>query len=71
MVGVGTVLADDPGPEGQGPSPQEGEVGRGLPEEPLRVVVDSRGRTPPSAEVLGEGCIIADRGPPLKSGMPP
>jgi len=59
MVGVGTVLADDPGLRVKAPHLRRGRSDRGLPEEPLRVVVDSRGRTPPSAEVLGEGCIIA------------
>ncbi len=42
LVGIGTVLADDPGllaPEGAR-------------KEPLRIVVDSKGRTPPSAKVL-------------------
>ncbi len=42
LVGVGTVLADDPGllaPEGS-------------PKKPLRVVVDSKGRTPQAAKVL-------------------
>ena len=49
LVGVGTILADDPQltarPDGwpaeRGPVPQ-----------PLRVVLDSRGRTPPGARVL-------------------
>ncbi len=48
MVGVGTVLTDDPqltvrDPEGSLLGPQ-----------PLRVVVDSRGRTPPTAKVLDD-----------------
>ncbi len=49
MVGVGTVLADDPlltvrlSPE---------EAGEGGPHHPLRVVVDSRARTPPTAAML-------------------
>ena len=48
MVGVNTVLADDPkltARDGQG-NPQGGQ--------PLRVVVDSRGRTPTEARLLTE-----------------
>jgi diaminohydroxyphosphoribosylaminopyrimidine deaminase/5-amino-6-(5-phosphoribosylamino)uracil reductase len=53
-VGIGTVLADDPqltvrGVEGaSGPGPGPGGPGG----QPLRVVVDSRGRTPAGARVL-------------------
>lgn len=43
MVGVGTVLADDPQLTARG-----GEQGR----QPLRVIVDSQGRTPPQAQVF-------------------
>jgi len=42
MVGVGTVLADDP----------ELTVRRARGANPLRVVVDSRGRTPPGAKLV-------------------
>ncbi|MBC7097928.1 bifunctional diaminohydroxyphosphoribosylaminopyrimidine deaminase/5-amino-6-(5-phosphoribosylamino)uracil reductase RibD [Candidatus Bipolaricaulota bacterium] len=45
LVGVDTVLADDPQltvREVEGP-------------QPLRIVLDSRGRTPPGAKVLGKG----------------
>ena len=48
LVGVGTILADDPQltarpSDWQGPVPQ-----------PLRIVLDSRGRTPPEARVLAD-----------------
>jgi len=59
MVGVGTVLADDPGLRVKSPDHRGMRSKLGKPEDPLRVVVDSRGKTPPSAKVLGEGCILA------------
>lgn len=59
MVGVGTVLADDPGLRVKSQDLKRMRLDRGLPETPLRVVVDSRARTSPEAEVLGEGCILA------------
>jgi diaminohydroxyphosphoribosylaminopyrimidine deaminase/5-amino-6-(5-phosphoribosylamino)uracil reductase len=51
MVGVGTVLADDPALTCR----REDRVGR----DPLRVVVDSGARTPPGAQVVGPGCVVA------------
>jgi diaminohydroxyphosphoribosylaminopyrimidine deaminase/5-amino-6-(5-phosphoribosylamino)uracil reductase len=55
MVGVETVLADDPRltvrlPEGAGP-------------DPLRVVVDTHLRTPPSAQLLSGGPTLIAHGP--------
>jgi diaminohydroxyphosphoribosylaminopyrimidine deaminase/5-amino-6-(5-phosphoribosylamino)uracil reductase len=52
MVGVRTVLVDDPELTAR-PEPGEGaRQADGEPRQPLRVVVDSRGRTPASARVL-------------------
>jgi diaminohydroxyphosphoribosylaminopyrimidine deaminase/5-amino-6-(5-phosphoribosylamino)uracil reductase len=52
MVGVRTVLIDDPELMAR-PEPGEGaRQADGEPRQPLRVVVDSRGRTPASARVL-------------------
>jgi 2,5-diamino-6-(ribosylamino)-4(3H)-pyrimidinone 5'-phosphate reductase len=62
MVGVGTILADDPGLRVKSQDLRRMRSDRGLPEDPFRVVVDSRARTPPTAEVLGEGCILAVSG---------
>ncbi|MHB8117221.1 MAG: 2,5-diamino-6-(ribosylamino)-4(3H)-pyrimidinone 5'-phosphate reductase [Methanothrix sp.] len=59
MVGVGTVLADDPSLRVKSVSSREARRKRGQPEDPLRIIADSRARTPPSARVLGPGCIVA------------
>ena len=48
MVGINTVLADDPQLTARDDS------GVPLERQPLRVVVDSRGRTPPDARMLAE-----------------
>ncbi len=48
VVGSQTVLVDDPQLTAR-------PGGRLAPRQPLRVVVDSRGRTPPTAQVLGPG----------------
>ena len=48
MVGVNTALADDP------QLTARDKRGRPLDRQPLRVVVDTRGRMPPSARMLGE-----------------
>jgi 2,5-diamino-6-(ribosylamino)-4(3H)-pyrimidinone 5'-phosphate reductase len=62
MVGVGTVLADDPSLRVKSQSSREARRKRGQQEDPLRVVADSRARTPPTASVLGPGCIVAVAG---------
>ena len=49
MVGVGTVLADDPLLTTRLP---DEEAGSGSPHHPLRIVLDSAGRTPPDARLL-------------------
>jgi diaminohydroxyphosphoribosylaminopyrimidine deaminase/5-amino-6-(5-phosphoribosylamino)uracil reductase len=49
IVGVGTVLADDPLLTTRLPAEQ---CGYGGPHQPLRVILDSRLRTPPSANML-------------------
>ncbi|GGN90578.1 MULTISPECIES: 2,5-diamino-6-(ribosylamino)-4(3H)-pyrimidinone 5'-phosphate reductase [Haloarcula] len=52
MVGVGTVLADDPSLTVDDPDRREARTERGDPANPARVVADSRIRTPPDARVL-------------------
>lgn len=55
LVGVGTVLADDPGLAVRSAVLRRSRAARGLPENPLRAVVDSRARTPVRAELLRRG----------------
>ncbi|MFB6087421.1 MAG: 2,5-diamino-6-(ribosylamino)-4(3H)-pyrimidinone 5'-phosphate reductase [Haloarculaceae archaeon] len=54
MVGVGTVLADDPSLTVDDERRVARRRERGDPEQPARVVADSRGRTPSDARVLDE-----------------
>jgi 2,5-diamino-6-(ribosylamino)-4(3H)-pyrimidinone 5'-phosphate reductase len=59
MVGVGTVLADDPGLRVKSKDFREARRKNGRPENPLRVVADTQARTPQDAKILGPGCLIA------------
>jgi 2,5-diamino-6-(ribosylamino)-4(3H)-pyrimidinone 5'-phosphate reductase len=52
MVGVGTVLADDPSLTVDSAARRRARGDRGEPANPARVVADSRVRTPPDATVL-------------------
>ena len=52
MVGVGTVLADDPSLTLDDPERQRAREDRGEPANPARVIADSQVRTPPDARVL-------------------
>ncbi len=55
MVGIGTVLADDPSLTVKSAKMREIRRNAGKDENPLRVVVDSRARTPIDAEILNKG----------------
>ncbi|WP_321504210.1 2,5-diamino-6-(ribosylamino)-4(3H)-pyrimidinone 5'-phosphate reductase [uncultured Methanoregula sp.] len=55
MVGIGTVLADDPSLTVKSEDCRRIRIDRGTDEHPIRVVVDSRARTPPTASVLHKG----------------
>ena len=59
MVGVGTVLADDPALRIKSKALRQARMEQGGPENPLRVVADSLARTPPGARLLGDGCLVA------------
>jgi 2,5-diamino-6-(ribosylamino)-4(3H)-pyrimidinone 5'-phosphate reductase len=55
MVGIGTVLADDPSLTVKSQELRTLRKVNGLAEHPVRVVVDSELRTPPSASLLHKG----------------
>ena len=54
MVGVGTVLSDDPSLTLDDASLSESREDRGESPHPIRVVADSRARTPPDAAILDD-----------------
>ena len=55
MVGIGTVLADDPSLTVKGDENRQVRRGRGVDENPVRVVIDSMARIPPGASILHKG----------------
>ena len=55
MVGIGTVLADDPSLTVKDAGARKERRNRGLDEHPLRVVIDSSARIPLTASVLTKG----------------
>ncbi|MDD1681445.1 MAG: 2,5-diamino-6-(ribosylamino)-4(3H)-pyrimidinone 5'-phosphate reductase [Methanoregula sp.] len=55
MVGIGTVLADDPSLTVKGEECRERRRNRGVDEHPARIVVDSRARIPLTASILHKG----------------
>jgi 2,5-diamino-6-(ribosylamino)-4(3H)-pyrimidinone 5'-phosphate reductase len=59
MVGVGTVLADDPKLTIKSDILRRERVNQGRNENPLRIVVDSNARTPATAAILGSNTLIA------------
>lgn len=58
LTGVGTVLADDP---------QMNVRELDTPRQPLKVIVDSRLRTPPTARILRGGALLAWAGGPTRN----
>jgi len=55
MVGIGTVLADDPSLTVKSEECRTHRRNRGVDEHPVRIVVDSRARIPPEASILHKG----------------
>ena len=55
MVGIGTVLADDPSLTVKAEECRNLRKNRGVGEHPVRIVVDSRARTPLEASILHKG----------------
>ena len=71
MVGIGTVLADDPSLTVKSEECRTNRRLQGLDEHPVRIIVDSNARIPPAASVLhkGEGkriVAVSDRADPRK-----
>ena len=68
MVGVGTVLADDPSLTVDDADRRAARTDRGDPPNPARVVADSRIRTPPDATVLDDSAqtylLVSEAAPP-------
>jgi 2,5-diamino-6-(ribosylamino)-4(3H)-pyrimidinone 5'-phosphate reductase len=54
LVGVGTVLADDPSLTLDEPDRRRQRLRNGRPGDPARAILDSRARTPTDARVLGD-----------------
>lgn len=55
MVGIGTVLADDPSLTVKSEECRQYRRKKGWEDHPLRIVVDSSGSTPPDASILVKG----------------
>jgi 2,5-diamino-6-(ribosylamino)-4(3H)-pyrimidinone 5'-phosphate reductase len=55
MVGIGTVIADDPSLTVKAEECRNNRIHRGADEHPVRIVVDSHARIPPGASVLHKG----------------
>ncbi len=55
LVGIGTVLADDPSLTVKSSELKERRIKAGLDENPVRIIVDSKGRTPIDADIFKKG----------------
>jgi 2,5-diamino-6-(ribosylamino)-4(3H)-pyrimidinone 5'-phosphate reductase len=55
MVGIGTVLADDPSLTVKAEECRNNRLKRGADEQPIRIVVDSRARISPEASIFRKG----------------
>lgn len=55
MVGIGTVLSDDPSLTVKSPERRATRKAAGKSENPARIIVDSSARTPPDADIFKKG----------------
>lgn len=55
LVGIGTVRSDDPSLTVKSSALREDRRRRGRDENPVRIVIDSRGETQPTADILNKG----------------
>ena len=55
MVGIGTVLSDDPSLTVKSPERKAARKASGKNENPARIIVDSTARTPPDADIFKKG----------------
>ncbi|WP_094226707.1 2,5-diamino-6-(ribosylamino)-4(3H)-pyrimidinone 5'-phosphate reductase [Methanolobus psychrotolerans] len=55
MVGIGTVLADNPSLTVKSPELRENRIKAGLNENPVRIIVDSKAKTPFDADIFKKG----------------
>ena len=55
MVGIGTILSDDPSLTVKSEERRKQRLARGVEENPVRIVVDSKARTPITADILKKG----------------
>jgi 2,5-diamino-6-(ribosylamino)-4(3H)-pyrimidinone 5'-phosphate reductase len=55
MVGIGTVLSDDPSLTVKSPERKAARKASGKSENPARIIVDSTARTPPDADIFKKG----------------
>lgn len=55
MVGIGTILADDPSLRLKNPDLIAGRAAAGRDEQPMRIVIDSQARMPPDGDMFKKG----------------
>ena len=69
MVGIGTILSDDPSLTVKSPERRQARKAAGLSEDPVRVVPDSMARTPIDADIFKKGdgekiIFVSEKAPP-------
>ncbi|WAI00760.1 2,5-diamino-6-(ribosylamino)-4(3H)-pyrimidinone 5'-phosphate reductase [Methanogenium organophilum] len=74
MVGIGTVLADDPSLTVKDATLRKERADDGRDENPVRIVIDSRARTPVDADILHKGpgrriIVVSNSADPAKTAL--